>query len=204
MSDLNFIRFWGDNAVLTAALVHPDTGNTFDPTGHSLLFTVKRSLGQTDAEALIQKLSTVGGIAASPGSAAVSLVPADWALLRADLVYYYSIKAINVTTGAGLTVARGRLSGQAVAGRGSSLSIPTTIITPAADLGFAMRALDDVADLADLAIADFPVPYIVGVSVGDENISWWRLRAKVDGEVTDNAETIVSTVDDTKVFFRVG
>lgn len=203
MSEINFLRFWGDSAALALALVHPDTGNAFDPVNHTLLFTVKRSLDQADADALIQKISTVGGISVSGTVATVSFVPADWTLLKPGLSYFYSLKAISVA-GAAYTVASGRLGGAPVATRGTTLAIETVIVAPPGLLGCRVLNLASLDDLAAVDLTEIAIPSLFLVSVGDANLQFWRLRAKADGEVTDGAQLIVSTHTPTRVFVRVG
>lgn len=123
-------RYIGDTAVLMLSLTHPDTAASFNPTGHTLIFTLKRDAEQDDEDALIQKISTVGGIVGSSGSAAVTLVPDDWASLKAGKSYVADVQAQNNSTGAILTVWSGTLIAKPDVTKQATLSIPTYTTNP--------------------------------------------------------------------------
>lgn len=81
------------------------------------------------------------------------------------------------------------------------LFVPTTSVVGIAPI----IALADVSALADLDPVNVANGFLVGVSVGDQNVQWWKLRARaVSGEDTDNALYIVPTDDATRVWRRVG
>lgn len=133
-------RYLGDNARILLSAKHPDTGAVFDPTGCVLLFTVKRSVDDADADAFVQKLSTVGGITildAAAGSVAVDLVPSDWSELNYGQNYVYDLQAQVTATGAVYTLASGLLIPTAAVTNETTLSIPTSTTNPEAGYGWA-------------------------------------------------------------------
>lgn len=134
---VTFDRFYGDNAVLGMPLTSPDAGNpAFDPTGCILLATVKRLPSDTDAQALVQKISLIGGITprqdGSNWFADLALVPADWANLTASVSYFVDVRAQNQSTGEVREISRAKVRSSYPITRTATLSIPTYTTTPAA------------------------------------------------------------------------
>ena len=140
LPQLDLIRYRGDSADLTIPLTNPDTGAAFPPSGHNLLWTLKAKASDLDSAALVQKISTVGGITLANPSV-VSLVPADFALLLADVCYEWDVQAQNLTTGAVRTVARGTLAFAFDVSKTTALAIPTTTTNPSAGFSSAWGAI---------------------------------------------------------------
>lgn len=129
----DLVRYRGDGATLALSLTQPDTGGAFNPTGEILLFTIKEDADDLDADALVQKLSTIGGfttVDAAAGRVNVALVPADFAELTARKTYEFDVQAQNATTGAVRTVCRGTLYFADDVTKGVTLSIATTTTNP--------------------------------------------------------------------------
>jgi hypothetical protein len=122
-------RYLGDTATLSLALTHPDTGAAFTPTGHTLIFTLKRDALALDTAAIVQKISTVGGITVANPSV-VTLVPADWASIKPGVEYVADIQAQNNSTGAILTVWSGSFLARPDVTKLATLSITTHTTNP--------------------------------------------------------------------------
>lgn len=136
---LQIVRYRGDGPV-SIPLTDPDTGAAFDPTGHTLIFTLKALQTDPDVEALVQKISAVGGITVANPSV-VTLVPVDFAELEPEVTYEFDIQAQSAVTGIIRTVARGTLRFAYDITREAELSIPTTTTNP--DAGYTWAGLPD-------------------------------------------------------------
>jgi hypothetical protein len=149
-----FYRYRGDTSSLAITLTNPDTGTPFNPTGNVLIFTLKKSAFDADADAVVQKISTVGGITiiaptADDEQIAVELVPADYSALTSRFIYQLDVQAQNVSTGAIRTVARGTFAAEIDVTRETTLSIPTTTTNPEA--GYAW---DNIAGRPEAFLVD--------------------------------------------------
>jgi hypothetical protein len=122
-------RYHGDNAALSIALTDPDTGSSFTATGHTLQFTLKRDPSQADADSLVQKLSSVGGITVANPSV-VSLVPDDFESILAERLLHWDLRAQNNSTGAIKTVARGTIIFPHTVAQSFGLSVDTYTTSP--------------------------------------------------------------------------
>lgn len=80
------------------------------------------------------------------------------------------------------------------------------IAPPSIVVGLApILALNAVSALNGLDVTNVVNGFVVGVTVADQNIEWWKIRARaVSGEDTDNLVFIVPTGDATRVWRRVG
>ena len=125
-------RFLGDSASLSIPLTHE--GAAFTPgSSWSLMFTAKRQARDTDAQALIQKVSGAG-ITVTGSTASVELVPIDTATLApGDIVW--DVQAQHLTNGAVATVASGRLTLIRDVSRLTVTSIPVYTSAPPILLG---------------------------------------------------------------------
>jgi hypothetical protein len=134
IAPVNFSRFRGDGS-LSIPLVDPDTGGAFDPDGHVLIFTVKVDPADEDLAALVQKISSVGGITVANPSV-VALVPADFGtdLLLPNRTYFYDVQAQPTAPGAIKTVASGTLKFRYDVTRGVTLAIATNTSQPGASV----------------------------------------------------------------------
>ena len=139
-------RYRGDSAALSLALTDPDSGGAFNPTGCVLIFTIKSAATDLDTAALVQKISSVGGITVANPSI-VTLVPADHAALPARITYEWDVQAQNITSGAVRTVARGTLYFENDVTKDLTLSIDTIVVEPGSDylLSEALLAARDEA-----------------------------------------------------------
>ena len=199
------VRFHGNTARLLLDLAHPDTGTAFNPAGYLLLFTVKRSPDLADAEALIQKISTVGGITAIGASQiAVDLVPADAAEVTTRVEYYFDVLAQHVGSGALLTVANGRLEFQAVVTREAELSVPTFTTQPGATSAATHPLLAATITTAvqhrALPTVGATLPWVILTREADLWVTW-TLRARTVADPSD--ADIAGNVNGAGEFFRV-
>ena len=124
----------GDSADLPLLLVNPDDGTPFNPTGNTLIFTLKASAWTDDTTALVQKISTTGGFTttnASAGAVTLSLVPNDYTALSVGKIYQFDVQAQNVSSGKVKTVLRGTFSVDQDVTKLTTLSIPTYVLSPA-------------------------------------------------------------------------
>jgi hypothetical protein len=125
-----FTRFRGDTKRLPFALTWE--GKPINYGGEVLIFTLKHDLGDADEAALVQKISTFGGIftlSTSPWKIEVELVPADDASLEAGVAYQCDVQAQS-SGGAVKTVGRCTLKLTDDVTRGTTLAIPTFTTTP--------------------------------------------------------------------------
>ena len=207
-------RFAGDTLRLARWLVNPDTDAPFNPTGQILLFTLKDDLSKPDDQALIQKLSTIGGftvIDAEAGSIELELVPADIAALVPGTKYECDIQAQDASTHAVKTVDRFSLQLTQDVTRLLVLSIPTTTTNPEAgytwenipDRPAALNVLPGTANgvatldpSARLKVEQMPLLDDVGLgnvddtSDADKPVS--AAQAAADAEVAADAATALS------------
>lgn len=140
LAQQDLVRYRNDSSDLSLALTHPDTGAAFTPTGNTLIWTLKAKASDADTAALVQKISTVGGITVANPSI-VSLVPADFAALDPEVTYEWAIRAQNVSTLKTLIVARGTLAFAYDVAEEITLSIATTTTNP--DAGFTWAGMPD-------------------------------------------------------------
>jgi len=128
----------GDSKTFPLTLTEPFSTTPFNPTGWTLISTFKADYDLPDASASIQKVSTVGGftiISAGTGRVDLSLVPADTVALDPNVRYVFDVQAQNVSTGEVKTVCLGTLRVSADVTLGTTISISTTVVTPAATVG---------------------------------------------------------------------
>lgn len=133
LTETALARWRGDSSSLRLSLVDADTGAAFNPTGSVLIFSIKTDAALADTEALVQKISTVGGftvVSASAGTVDVSLVPADFAEITPEIVYVFDLQAQHATTAAVKTVCRGTIIFPNDVTKEVTLSIPTTTTNP--------------------------------------------------------------------------
>lgn len=129
---LELVRYFGDGPI-TIPLTHPETGAAYTPTG-TLIFTLKTSAADADADSLVQKISSVGGLTlANP--AVVTLVPADYTALARDGTYEFDVQE-QIGSNPPLTVARGTITFAYDVTRELTISISTTTTNPAAGYGW--------------------------------------------------------------------
>ncbi len=132
---LEFVRYRGDGPI-SIPLTSPDTGADFTPTGCVLLFTLKADESDDDADALVQKISSVGGITLANPSV-VTLVPDDFASLVAGVTYEFDIQAQLVASPNTIrTVARGTIKFAYDITQEATLSITTYTTSPSAFLNY--------------------------------------------------------------------
>ncbi len=125
-------RYLGDSSRLRLTLTDPNTGGPFNAAGHRLLFTLKLAAGLPDLDALVQKISTVGGITLlETPDIAVDLVPADFARIKADVAYVFDVQAQHADSGAVKTVCKGTLVFDEDVTKGTELAVPTYTTNPA-------------------------------------------------------------------------
>lgn len=133
---LELVRYRGDGPI-SIPLTNPDDGTDFAPAGSVLLFTLKALETDPDIAALVQKVSTVGGITVA-NPAVVTLVPADFAALAPDITYHFDVQAQLVAAPAMIrTVARGTIRFAYDITQETTLSIPTTTTNPVAGYSWA-------------------------------------------------------------------
>lgn len=138
MSTATLTRYRGDTCALALSLINPDTDLPFNPTNNVLIFTLKRNATDPDTDALVQKISTVGGITvddAAAGEITVELVPQDWVLLRANQEYVFDVQAQDGNTGAVRTVYSGTVLANPDVTKGMTLSITTYTTNPPLNAG---------------------------------------------------------------------
>jgi len=150
-----YIRYHGDTAHLSLPLKHPDTGAPFDGAGCILISTIKAKATDADTDALVQKISTVGGISVAGTTADIELVPDDWIPLTVGTTYEGDVQAQSIATGDVLTVNRFRLQGSQDVTRSTTLAIETHTTNPPAPLGLASVILGTFPAAADLASSSF-------------------------------------------------
>lgn len=138
MTWTKFKRTRGDTIALPLTLRSPDSLAAFNPAGHVLIFTLKRSPDDTDANALVQKISTAGGfttIDSPAGKIEVELVPSDTANLDVETSFVFDVQAQSIATGKLKTIAVGYLTLEQEVTRGTTISIATTVHNPPLQLG---------------------------------------------------------------------
>jgi hypothetical protein len=135
--------YLSDNASLRVAVAHPLTKVQFDCAGKRLISTFKRYPADADEDALIQKISDVGGITVyGVGDVSVDLVPADSDALLVDSRYHWDIRSQDLVTGERLVVYRGIFIPRSLCTHDMLLSIPTYTTTPAALYTFLANRVD--------------------------------------------------------------
>lgn len=136
--------YLGDTSDIAVSLTDPITGAAFNPTGSTLIFSIKRNATDSDANAKVQKISSVGGfttVDAAAGLVTVTLVPSDRSALVGGSTYQCDVQAQNATTGAVKTVARFVLNVIQDVTVGTTISISTTTTNPSS--GFTYAGLPD-------------------------------------------------------------
>lgn len=180
MSATELTRTRGDTCELALSLLNPDTGLPFDPTNQVLIFTVKANANDPDAKALIQKISTVGGITiddAPAGEITVELVPQDWLPLRARGIYVYDVQAQDGSTGAVRTVASGTLQGDQDVTKGLTLAITTYTTNPPLNTGGGTVLSVGLSMPGIFAVASSPITVSGTIAVSLANQSANRVFA---------------------------
>lgn len=170
-------RFHGDTVRLPLSLLDPDTGAAFNPTGKVLLFTCKADENDADADAKIQKISTVGGftiLVGATGSIEVELVPADFAAIEAGVKYECDVQAQDPAEGWVKTVQRFQLKFARDITRLTTLSIPTTVFQPDSALLW-----DNISGKPDYFPPDFTESDSPTVKRGEEDLSADDLSAAI-------------------------
>lgn len=128
---IELVRYRGDGPI-SIPLTSPDDGTDFTPTGNALIFTLKADPADLDVDALVQKVSTVGGITVANPSV-VTLVPADFAGLEANVTYHFDIQAqLSASPNTIRTVARGTIRFAYDVTQETTISIATTTTNPTA------------------------------------------------------------------------
>ena len=128
---LELVRYRGDGPI-SIPLTSPDDGTDFTPTGNVLIFTLKAAQADADVDALVQKVSTVGGITVANPSV-VTLVPADFTDLEPEITYHFDIQAqLAASPNTIRTVARGTLRFAYDITEETTISIATTTTNPTA------------------------------------------------------------------------
>ncbi|HSV73453.1 MAG TPA: hypothetical protein VLH79_06815 [Chthonomonadales bacterium] len=154
---LELVRYRGDGPI-SIPLTNPDDGTDFTPTGCALIFTLKAAETDADLDALIQKVSTVGGITVANPSI-VTLVPADFAALTAGVTYEFDIQAqLSASPNTIRTVARGTIKFAYDITEETTISIATTTTNPAA--GYSWANIPDKPNVVETPVA------IVGLTGG--------------------------------------
>lgn len=124
----------GDTATLICRLTDA-SGLPFDPAAHSLIFTAKRALTDTDAQAVFQHTSTSGAITTRFRGgfyeALVACVPSDTTALTAAANLYADIQAQATSGGAVTTAFQGRLQIAIDVTIGTAVSVTEYTTSPA-------------------------------------------------------------------------
>lgn len=150
-------RFRGDTARIPFRLTD-ELGAIYNPTGKILIFTAKATATDPDTAALVQKISTVGGIYivdATAGLVHVELVSADYAVLAVGGEYPCDLQGQDPDTGAVTTVGRIVLAIAQDITQETTLSIPTHTTEPSPPGTGAgdMLKSENLAGLADIVEA---------------------------------------------------
>jgi hypothetical protein len=150
-------RFRGDTARIPYRLTD-ELGAIYNPTGKILIFTAKATATDPDTAALVQKISTVGGIYivdATAGLVHVELVSADYAVLAVGGEYPCDLQGQDPDTGAVTTVGRIVLAIAQDITQETTLSIPThtTEPSPPGTAAGDMLKSENLAGLADIVEA---------------------------------------------------
>jgi hypothetical protein len=162
---IELVRYRGDGPI-SIPLTSPDDGTDFTPTGNALIFTLKADPADLDVDALVQKVSTVGGITVANPSV-VTLVPADFTDLAPDITYHFDIQAqLAASPNTIRTVARGTIRFAYDVTQETTISIPTTTTNPG--VGYTWANIPDtpaaIAAVAALTPAADKVPYYTGAA----------------------------------------
>ena len=148
-----FTRFRGD-AKRLRFMLRDDLGRVVNPTGKTLLFSIKADLDDEDEDALVQKSSLVGGftiVDAATGAIDVSLLAEDDTALAVGPTYQVDVKAESEDFPF-QTVGRGTLVLTKQVTRERTLSIETVVTQPesiAGDLNAATASAAAAAALAE-------------------------------------------------------
>ena len=203
MATLTRIR--GDTCALALTLVNPDTGAAFNPTGQTLLFSIKKVANAPDSAALVQKSGAVGGItvvSAPAGSIVVELVPADWALLTPGTEYAYDVQAQDTVSGAVRTVDLGTFTGRNDVTKAVALAISTTVVfplpgalDPSSFVGnfYTITTLAGLAALSAGALAALQNGAVIRLFFSGSIVADYRLRANGGAETQSAPWRILAT-----------
>jgi hypothetical protein len=116
----------GDNETLDIPLAWK--GAPFEPAvGDILIFTVKSAPSDTDANALLQKLSGGGGITWAGRTATIAILHADTAALS-PATAYYDVQHQSGSTGAIKTLSQGRIELKRDITRETTTSVPINVL----------------------------------------------------------------------------